>query len=216
MTHAHRLKILAWASAILIVAVLGATAVAGLPRWLRSPQWHLDVEQALDTIGAAPGMVVGEAGAGEGYFTLPLAKRVGPQGIVYANDINRRALAELEQDAKRDGLGNIKTVVGDVDDPRFPRRDLELVVVVHAFHDFDKPVEWLVNLKQYLRPGARVAIIDRDPAKGAESHFWTRDRIAGYARQAGYRVAASADAETGHLIMLLVPEPPGPTDAVAR
>lgn len=205
MTHARRLKILAWASAVLIVAVLGVTAVAGPSCWLRSPQWHLDIEQALDTIGAAPGMVVGEAGAGEGYFTLPLAKRVGPQGIVYANDINRRSLGYLEQDAKRDGLGNIKTVVGDVDDPRFPRRDLELVVVVHAFHDFDKPVEWLVNLKQYLRPGARVAIIDRDPAKGAESHFWSRDRIAGYAQQAGYRLVKSADADTDHLILIFTP-----------
>ena len=45
-------------------------------------------------------------------------------------------------------------------------RDLELVVVVRAFHDFDKPAEWLVNLKKYLRAGANVAIIDRDPEKG--------------------------------------------------
>ena len=205
MTRARRLRVFAWASVILIVAVLGVTAVAGPPCRLRGLQWHLDIEQALDTVGAAPGMIVGEAGAGEGYFTLPLAKRVGAQGMVYANDISRRALAELERDAKRDGLANIRTVVGDVDDPRFPRRDLELVVIVHAFHDFDKPVDWLVNLKKYLRPGGQVAIIDRDPAKGAESHFWSRDRIAGYAQQAGYRMVKSADADTDHLILIVTP-----------
>jgi len=205
MTRARRLGILAWASAILIVAALGVTAVAGPPRWLRTLQWHLDIEQALDTVGASAGMIVGEAGAGDGYFTLPLAKRIGAQGMVYANDINRRALDELERDAKRDGLANVRTVVGDVDDPRFPRLDLELVVIVHAFHDFGRPVDWLVNLKKYLRPGARVAIIDRDPAKGAESHFWTRDRIAGYAQQAGYRTVTSADADTDHLILVFTP-----------
>jgi ubiquinone/menaquinone biosynthesis C-methylase UbiE len=205
MMRARRLKIIGWASAIFVVTVLGATAVAEPPRWLRSLQWHLDIQQALDVVGATPGMIVGEAGAGDGYFTLPLAKRVGAQGMVYANDINRRSLDYLEQDAKRHRLTNIRTVVGDVDDPRFPRRDLELVVVVHAFHDFEKPVEWLVNLKQYLRPGGRVAVIDRDPAKGAESHFWPRDRIAGYAQQAGYRMVTSAEADTDHLILVFTP-----------
>jgi len=83
-----------------------------------------------------------------------MARRVGPTGLVFANDISTRALRSLEERATREGLANIRTVVGDVDDPLFPQRDLQLVVVVHAFHDFSHPVEWLVNLKGYLRPGA--------------------------------------------------------------
>ena len=61
----------------------------------------------------------------------------------------RRALERLESKARREGLANIQVVAGDVDDPRFPRQDLELVVIVHAFHDFSQPVEWLGNVRTY-------------------------------------------------------------------
>ena len=168
-------------------------------------QWHLDIERAMDIVGVAPGMVVGEAGAGDGYFTLPMARRVGPTGLVYANDISTRALGSLEEHAAREGLANIRTVVGEVADPRFPRRDLQLVVVVHAFHDFSRPVEWLVNLKSYLRPGGTVAIIDRDPEQGAESHFWTRARIADCAAEAGYELTLATYDVSQHLIMVFRP-----------
>jgi ubiquinone/menaquinone biosynthesis C-methylase UbiE len=187
----------------LIVALgAGAAALALCPL----PQWRLDVEAAMDTIGLQPGMVVGEAGAGTGYFTLPMARRVGKGGMIYANDIDRRALASLEAHAKSNGLANIHTVVGEIDDPLFPRRDLDLIVLVHAFHDFDRPVEWLVNAKKYLRPGAVVAIIDEDPEKGAGSHFWSRSRITGYSSKAGYTLVTAADAVPEHLIMLFAPE----------
>jgi ubiquinone/menaquinone biosynthesis C-methylase UbiE len=165
-------------------------------------EWNLDIERAMDAIGVKAGMVVGEAGAGDGYFTIPMARRVGATGAVLANDISRRALDSLERRRTTERLANIQTVVGAVDDPLFPRRDLQLVVVVHAFHDFSNPVEWLVNLKKYLRPGATVAIIDRDPAQGAESHFWPKDRIVGYARDAGYVLAKTVDDISSHLILV--------------
>ena len=123
----------------------------------------------MDAAGVAPGMIVGEAGAGDGYFTLPMARRVGPSGAVYANDISKRQLESLAASARRDGVANVHVVEGAVDDPMFPRQDLELVVVVHAFHDFSQPVEWLVNLKKYLRPGGSVAIIDVDPTRAAKT-----------------------------------------------
>ena len=112
---------------------------------LHAAGWDLDIERAMDAVGVAPGMVVGEAGAGDGYFTLPMARRVGAAGAVYANDISRRALDQLKSNARRERLDNVHIVEGDTDDPRFPRRDLELVVIVHAFHDFSQPVEWLRN-----------------------------------------------------------------------
>jgi len=201
MTRAARLRLVAVLS--LAAALASGAAVLAL-RHL--PQWHLDVEAAMDAIGLQPGMVVGEAGAGDGYFTLPMAKRVGKAGAVYANDISRRALSSLEARARDDGLANVRTVVGEVDDPLFPRHDLDLIVVVHAFHDFDRPVEWLVNTKKYLRPGAAVAIIDLDPEKGAESHFWSRARITGYANKAGYVLSNAADGNPEHLILLLTPK----------
>jgi SAM-dependent methyltransferase len=197
---------------LLPVVVLAVAAVVGLggysalaPR-LAAVFWDLDIERAMDAAGVAPGMVVGEAGAGDGYFTLPMARRVGSEGAVYANDISRRALDSLAANARRERLSNIHTVEGAVDDPLFPRQDLELVVVVHAFHDFSRPVEWLVNAKKYLRPGGAVAIIDVDPRQGRrDNHFWTRERILEVGASAGYERTKLVDDISGHLIIVLKP-----------
>jgi len=162
----------------------------------------------MDAIGLAPGMIVGEAGAGDGYFTLPMARRVGPSGAVVANDISARALRSLREETDRGGLTNVTTVQGEVDDPKFPRRDLDMVVIVHAFHDFSRPVEWLINLKKYLRPGATLAIIDRDPEQGAESHFWPRERVIRHAREAGFEFVKGVFDISDHLILVFkVKEP---------
>jgi len=114
---------------LLPVVVLAVAAALGLglysavaPR-LAACFWDLDIPQAMDAVGIAPGMIVGEAGAGDGYFTLPMARRVGPEGVVYANDISRRALNSLAAHAGRERLSNIHTVEGAVDDPLFPRHD---------------------------------------------------------------------------------------------
>lgn len=198
---------------LLPVVVLAVAAVVGLSAYsaaaprLRAIFWDLDIERAMDAAGVARGMVVGEAGAGDGYFTLPMARRVGATGAIYANDISRRALDHLQSNARREQLDNIHVVEGDVGDPRFPRGDLELVVIVHAFHDFSQPVEWLRNVRKYLRPGATVAIIDRDPSQGAEDHFWPRERIVGYAEHAGFEPAKIVDDISRHLIIVIKPRP---------
>ena len=198
---------------VLVALLAGGAAVSGYGgralSALRAANWGLDIERAMDTVGVAPGMVVGEAGAGDGYFTLPMARRVGAAGAVYANDISRRALDQLTSNARRERLDNVHIVEGDTDDPRFPRRDLELVVIVHAFHDFSQPVEWLRNVTKYLRPGATVAIIDRDPSQGAEAHFWPRDRILGYAEKAGFEPVKVVDGISRHLIIVIRPVEPG-------
>jgi tRNA A58 N-methylase Trm61 len=184
-----------------VVSGYGSRALSAV----RTASWDLDIERAMDLVGVAPGMVIGEAGAGDGYFSLPMARRVGPEGAVYANDISRRVLSQLESNARREQLDNVHVVEGDVDDPRFPRRDLELVVIVHAFHDFTQPVAWLRNVKKYLRPGATVAIIDRDPSQGGESHFWPRERILRYVEEAGFEATKVVDSISRHLIVVIKP-----------
>jgi ubiquinone/menaquinone biosynthesis C-methylase UbiE len=199
--------------AVLAIVVLGVVVAGSYLAWDRvaakvtAAHWDLDIDRAMDAAGVKPGMVVGEAGAGDGYFTLPMARRVGPTGVIYANDISTRSLNSLADDAKRQHLSNIHIVEGAIDDPLFPRKDLQLLVIVHAFHDFSQPVEWLVNARKYLAPGGVVAIVDRDPSQGAESHFWPRDRILGYADKAGYERVALIDTISKHLIIVLKPRP---------
>ncbi len=192
--------------ALVVVAAAGSGVYHAVAPRLAAALWDLDIERAMDAAGVGAGMIVGEAGAGEGYFTLPMARRVGSGGAVYANDISRHALDSLAANAKRERFSNVQTVEGTVDDPLFPRQDLELVVVVHAFHDFSRPVDWLVNARKYLRPGGAVVIIDIDPSQGhRDTHFWPRERILEYAASAGYEKVKLVDNISKHLIMVLKP-----------
>ncbi len=96
-------------------------------------------EKVMDLAGVEPGMVIGEVGAGEGYFTFKLSGRVGENGKIYANDIVERVLRSVRRRCERDGITNIETIVGEVDDPLFPEVALDRVFIVNAFHDLARP-----------------------------------------------------------------------------
>jgi ubiquinone/menaquinone biosynthesis C-methylase UbiE len=119
-------------------------------------------DKIMDAIGVEPGMKIGEAGAGSGYMTFPLAERVGADGIVYANDISSSSLQVINNRAGRDGVTSIKTVVGEVEDPLFPEKDLDMVIMVYVLHCLERPLQLLNNVKQYLKPGASLVIIERN------------------------------------------------------
>ncbi|MFC2128805.1 class I SAM-dependent methyltransferase, partial [Bacteroidota bacterium] len=119
---------------------------------------HLKV---MDLLGVTPEMKIGEAGAGDGYFTFHLSKRIGKGGIIYANDIHENSLKALKYYAKEfNVLNNITTIIGKVDDPCFPQKNLDLIVIYGSFHDFEKRYEWLINARKYLKPGGKLAIFD--------------------------------------------------------
>ena len=136
-------------------------------------------EKVMEAVGVKPGMAIGEIGAGHGYFTFWLAKGVGETGKVYANDIDKSALAAIERRRASESVPNIETVLGTVEDPRLPAGALDMVFVVNAFHDLERPVELLANLLPALKPGATVVVMDRDPAKVSdnERHFLTRAEV---------------------------------------
>src|SRR5512139_3493808 len=84
-------------------------------------------ERVMEATGVKPGMVIGEIGAGQGYFTFWLAKGVGESGKVYANDINASELAEIERQRTDESHANIETILGTVDAPLFPAGSLDMV-----------------------------------------------------------------------------------------
>jgi len=136
-------------------------------------------EKVMEAVGVKPGMVIGEIGAGHGYFTFWLAKGVGETGKVYANDIDKSALAAIERRRASESVPNIETVLGTVDDPRLPAGALDMVFVVNAFHDLERPVELLANLLPALKPGTTVVVMDRDHERtpDSEGHFLTRAEV---------------------------------------
>ena len=107
---------------------------------------HHQPDKVMDVVGVKPGMVIGEVGAGNGYFTFHLSRRVGDSGKIYANDISSRALTSLSRKCDEEGITNIETIVGEVEDPLLPDDELDMVFIVNAFHDLGKPVKLLLSL----------------------------------------------------------------------
>jgi SAM-dependent methyltransferase len=147
-------------------------------------------EKIMDAIGLKPGMVIGEVGAGWGRFTVHLARRVGNNGLVYANDIDKGALNLLEQRSKRSGLGNIKIILGQVHDPCFPPRSLDMVFMINVYNAFEDPARFLRNIAPALKPGGTLAIVLDDPAKsgGESERSATREEFLASVDNAGYKV----------------------------
>ena len=161
----------------------------------------------MDILELRPGMIVGEAGASYGYFTFKMSRRVGNTGIVYANDIDPAALRSIEEKCKSEKITNIKTVLGAVDDPLYPKNNLDLVVVFDCLFEFSQPEQWMRNARKYLKPDGELAIIDPDPSKiGNSEHFLSSEQIRDFARKSGYAPIEADDSFLkSHMIIVLKP-----------
>jgi SAM-dependent methyltransferase len=147
-------------------------------------------DKIMDAIGLKPGMAIGEVGAGFGRFTVWLARRVGNNGLVYANDIDEGVLKLLERRSKQAGLDNIKIVLGQIHDPGFPSRSLDMVFMINVYNAFEDPARFLRNIAPALKPGGTLAIVLDDPAKsgGESARSATREEFLASVDKAGYKV----------------------------
>jgi len=130
--------------------------------WLVRPERESEEqpEKALDALNLKPGMVVADIGAGVGYMSLRLAKRIGPTGKVYANDLQPEMLNQLRANAAKARLGNIVTVVGDVADPKLPPNTMDLVLLVDVYHEFSEPQKMLRKIRETLKPDGRLVLLE--------------------------------------------------------
>jgi SAM-dependent methyltransferase len=122
----------------------------------------LHVDRVMDLLSIAPGKVVADIGAGSGWFTVRAAARVGPSGTVYAEDINPKAIDYITQRATREKLENVRPVLGSAADTKLPKNSVDAVLILKTYHEFAQPILLMERLKQSLRPGAKIGIIDRN------------------------------------------------------
>lgn len=118
----------------------------------------------MDWAGIKLGTTVADIGAGEGYYTIRLAERVGPKGRVLAQDINRGALDRLGERVTREQLDNVAIKEGAVDDPRLPEKSFDRIFMIHMYHEVDEPYAFLWRLRPALAKGGEVIVVDRDRA----------------------------------------------------
>lgn len=146
-------------------------------------------EKVIAALEIHPGDVVVDLGSGGGYFTFRLAEAVGPTGKVYAVDIDRDMVDLVAKRARDEGKSNIEAILAKPDDPALPKAGVNLVFTSNTYHHIDKRVAYFADLRKYLRPGARVAVIDFDRRawlEGLLRHYTPPEFIRREMEQAGY------------------------------
>ena len=182
-------------------------------RLARAESWEMRVnkrqppDMVMDAVGVKSGMVIGEVGAGRGRYTVHLSDRVGEAGKIFANDIDAEALTFLQERCKRGGITNVETVLGDVEDPRFPEKSLDMIFMVWVYHMVESPVPLLKSFGSSLKPGATVVMVEPPPeeiqaeldeivANGSEHVLptvLTPERMGVFATQAGFKLIKTMD-----------------------
>ena len=123
-------------------------------------------DQIMDALKIADGSVVADIGAGAGWFTIRLARRVGPNGMVYAQDVQRQMLEAIRRRVAREGLRHVETRLGMGSTPNLPARSLDAVLVVDVYPEVEDRVAFLRNLAAALKPGGRIGIVNYKPGRG--------------------------------------------------
>jgi ubiquinone/menaquinone biosynthesis C-methylase UbiE len=145
----------------------------------------------MDVLGIGDGSYVADLGAGSGWFTIRLASRVGPNGKVFAEDIQRRMIQAINVRLESLGIKNVKTVLGTASDPHLPE-PLDAVLIVDAYHEMEQPVTLLRNVARSLKPSGRVGIVNSTKEGGgpgpAPDERVDPERVISDAQAAGLRL----------------------------
>ena len=152
---------------------------------------RLQINRVMDLLGIKEGSGVADIGAGSGWFTVRAARRVGDRGNVYAVEINRDYLRHIDERASQEHLANIHTVLGKEDDPLLPAGSVDSVLILKTYHEIAQPVRLLIHLRDAMRPGALMGIIDRY-GNGSDHGIDSRVVI-GEARRAGFKLINQYD-----------------------
>jgi len=154
-------------------------------------------ERVIAALGIRAGDRVADLGSGSGYFTLRLAPSVGPDGRIYAVDVDEEMNEYLRQRVAQAGLANVDVILGRFEDPLLPDGSVDLVLVVDTYHHLEDRPAYFRNLRRDLKPGGRVAVIDYDGRKlwflRLFGHTTPREELLREMAEAGYAVAEEFD-----------------------
>ncbi|MBA2636444.1 MAG: methyltransferase domain-containing protein [Sphingomonas sp.] len=118
--------------------------------------------RVVELAGVTPGMWVADVGSGEGYYAIRLSPVVGRRGRVLAEDIVPEVHATLAQRVQRENLDNVAVVLGQPDNPRLPARSFDRIFLVHMYHEVTSPYAFLWHLRDGLKQGGQVIVVDAD------------------------------------------------------
>jgi SAM-dependent methyltransferase len=136
--------------------------VSGGPDWLARPERDAEErpDMAIDALNIPKGAVVADVGCGPGYMTQRLAKKVGPDGLVYGEDIQPQMLNLLLKNMRAQGFKNVNAVLGTDTDPKLPKGAIDLILLVDVYHEFSHPQQMLAGMRDALRPGGQLVLLE--------------------------------------------------------
>src|SRR5579872_6165683 len=119
-----------------------------------------------------PGDIVADIGSGSGTFSIPMAKAIAPDGILYAVDIDQAMLDHVAGRAKEAGIANLRTVLGEYDDPKLPVKNVDVAFFHRVLHMIEHRQAYLNATAKYLKPDGRVVVIDKNREDSPDSWMW--------------------------------------------
>ena len=145
-----------------------------------------EAETVMDQAAITEGMTVADIGAGEGYYTVRLAARVGEDGRVLAQDIDDGALRRLGSRVERERLDNVSVITGGIDDPNLPPNSFDRIFMVHMYHEITEPYAFIWRMRPALRDGGQVIVVDVD--RPADQHGINPQLLFCEFERVGYRL----------------------------
>jgi len=178
-------------------------------------QWQ-QPQKVIESLALRPGDRVADLGSGSGYFTYRLAEAVGPQGKVYAVDVDREMNDLVAKAIKEKNIGNVEVILALLDDPMLPPIGVDLVFTVNTYHHFENRVTYFQKVRKYLRPGGRTAVIDFDRRawfEGMWQHYTPAEFIKREMEQAGYRLQRELTFLDRQSFLIFAPNPLAPASS---
>ena len=200
MSTNHRRRFNRTVVALCFMGGVTVLAQSARPEEQRREVWQ-KVDEIFSAMGVRPGATVADIGAGDGFFTARLARAVGPEGRVFAVDIEDGALTRLRKRLEDDNIRNVSVVKGTATDPKLPERTLDAALIVNAYHEMDQHQEVLAAVHRALKPEGRLVIVEpiserrraSTRAEQTKGHEIAPEFVMADARGAGFRIVALQD-----------------------
>lgn len=173
-----------------------------------------EAARVMDAAGLKLGMTVADIGAGEGYYTIRLAERVGPKGRVVAQDVVPQVRDKLGERVLREQLDNVSVKLGEFADPKLPANSFDRIFMVHMYHEIEAPYEFLWRLRPSLRPGGQVVIVDAE--RPTAQHGTPLKLLQCELGAVGFRMRESQPLQAGVYLAIFEAGAPRPEPAAIR